>query len=142
MADYSLVIVLQQIMSLVGLLSHYLLRLLTDCLFVLLVVRGSSLYAHARLFFLFNFLLDFCSRSSAPYGPGMCTTAFLQIYPVSLGFVFTEILRNRIDRNRNGFACFGFVWTGPQCLVNLRSWNTPMDEGFASSLALFGAHER
>ncbi|CAL8235912.1 unnamed protein product [Arctogadus glacialis] len=32
----------------------------------------------------------------------MCTTAFLQIYPVSLGFVFTEILRNRIDRNRKG----------------------------------------
>ncbi|CAL8264859.1 unnamed protein product [Gadus morhua 'NCC'] len=43
----------------------------------------------------------------------MFTTAFLQIYPVSLGFVFTEILRNRIDRNRNGFARFGFVWTGP-----------------------------
>ena len=39
MVDYRLVIVLQQIMSLVGLLSHYLLRLLTDCLFVLLVVR-------------------------------------------------------------------------------------------------------
>ena len=74
---------------------------------------GGSLYAHARLF-LFNFLLDFCSRSSAPYGPGMCTTAFLQIYPVSLDFVFTEILRNRIDRNRNGFARFGFVWTGPK----------------------------
>ena len=42
MADYRLVIVLQQIMSLVGLLSHYLLRLLTDCLFVLLVVRGAA----------------------------------------------------------------------------------------------------
>ena len=37
----------------------------------------------------------------------MFTTAFLQIYLVSLGFVFTEILRNRIDRNRNGFARFG-----------------------------------
>ncbi|CAL8300778.1 unnamed protein product [Gadus morhua 'NCC'] len=44
----------------------------------------------------------------------MFTTAFLQIYPVSLGFVFTEILRNRIDRNRDGFARFGFVWTGPK----------------------------
>ncbi|CAL8240844.1 unnamed protein product [Gadus morhua 'NCC'] len=44
----------------------------------------------------------------------MCTTAFLQIYPVSLDSVFTEILRNRIDRNRNGFAHFGFVWTGPK----------------------------
>ena len=42
MADYRLVIVLQQIMSLVGLLSHFLLRLLTDCLFVLLVVRGAA----------------------------------------------------------------------------------------------------
>ena len=42
MADYRLVIVLQQIMSLVGLLSHYLLRRLTDCLFVLLVVRGAA----------------------------------------------------------------------------------------------------
>ena len=120
MADYSLVIVLQQIMSLVGLLSHYLLRLLTDCLFVLLVVSGGSLYAHARLFFLFN--LDFCSRSSAPHGPGMCTTAFLQIYPVSLDSVFTEILRNRIDRNRNGFARFGFVWTGPKSQGMVAAW--------------------
>ena len=86
-----------------------------DWLFVCVVSgSGGSLYAHARLFFLFNFLLDFCSRSSAPYGPGMCTTAFLQIYPVSLDSVFTEILRNRIDRNRNGFARFGFVWTGPE----------------------------
>ena len=42
MADYRLVIVLQQIMSLVELLSHYLLRLLTDCLLVLLVVRGAA----------------------------------------------------------------------------------------------------
>ena len=42
MEDYKLVIVLQHIMSLVGLLSHYLLRLLTDCLFVLLVVRGAA----------------------------------------------------------------------------------------------------
>ena len=42
MVDYRLVIVLQQIMFLVGLLSHYLLRVLTDCLFVLLVVRGAA----------------------------------------------------------------------------------------------------
>ena len=42
MVDYRLVIVLQQIMFLVGLLSHYLLRLLTDCLFALLVVRGAA----------------------------------------------------------------------------------------------------
>ena len=27
----------------------------------------------------FSFLLEFCSRSSAPYGPGMCTTACLQL---------------------------------------------------------------
>jgi hypothetical protein len=41
--------------------------------------RSLTLYAHAHLFFLFIFLLDFCSRSSAPYGPGMCTTVFLQL---------------------------------------------------------------
>ena len=100
MADHRLVIVLQQIMSLVGLLSHYLLRLLTDYLFVLLVVPGAAFM-----------------RMLAPYGPGMFTTVFLQIYPVSLDSVFTEILRNRIDRNRNGFTRFGLVGTGPKCLA-------------------------
>ena len=52
----------------------------------------------------------------------MCTTAFLQIYPVSHDSVFTEILRNRIDRNRNGFARFGFVWTGPKSLKTLSGY--------------------
>ena len=50
----------------------------------------------------------------------MCTTAFLQIYPVSLDSVFTEILRNRIDRNRN---CFGFVWTGASALEEVMAFS-------------------
>ena len=98
-ADYRLVIVLQQIMSLVGLLSHYLLRLLTDCLFVLLVVSGGSLYAHARLFFLLHFLFWISVAEAVPL---MGLACVLQRFYRSTRFRLTPSLQrySELDRTK------------------------------------------
>ena len=45
----------------------------------LYVCKQLTGFMRMRLFF----FSEFCSRSSAPYGPQMCTTAFLQLEAVS-----------------------------------------------------------
>ena len=89
MACYRLVIVLQQIMSLVGLLSHYLLRLLTDCLFVLLVVRGA---AFMRMLASSSYLFFFWI-SVAEAAPLMGLECVLQRFYLSTRFRLTLSLR-------------------------------------------------
>ena len=88
MADYRLVIVLQQIMSLVGLLSNFLLRLLTDCLFVLLVVRGAAFMRMLACSYLIFFWI-----SVAEAAPLMGLACVLQRFYRSTRFRLTPSLR-------------------------------------------------
>ena len=76
-------------MSLVGLLSHYLLRLLTDRLFVLLVVRGA---AFMRMLASSSYLIFFLI-SVAEAAPLMGLACVLQRFYRSTRFRLTPSLR-------------------------------------------------